>query len=198
MCANHKVEFINQKPQQNGYWLIELNVYDTPLAPGDHFHLAQHALQAWLFSTKGHSSQWLSHIPWPQDLNTTSLNIQSYSVTIDWQRPQCWRVSGLAQAAVFACAQQRQQHQIDTPMIALLHSREAFPFKPQPARFMLEFAAEAIGACPLLEDWGVAHRLASNQALVGCLQSTFDQIPQHWTPSLTTQDWQIHNLTDLL
>lgn len=52
----------------------------------------------------------------------------------------------------------------------ILLSAANFPCVIKPARFMVNDFPELIAACPLLEDWGFANRLASTTGLAGCFE----------------------------
>jgi hypothetical protein len=85
--------------------------------------------------------------------------------------------------ALFAC-QQLHHHAHHT--LVLLQA-DAFPCVIKPARFMVDALANLIAACPLLEDWGFANRLVSQQELPGCFQGNITSllpqlayITQHW------------------
>ncbi len=70
--------------------------------------------------------------------------------------------------------------------LVILGSEVPFPFQARPSQIMVPgMPPEAIGAMPLLEDWGIASRLASLQGYPGCLQGYVTQLVQHWLDALT-------------
>jgi len=50
----------------------------------------------------------------------------------------------------------------------VLLQAEPFPFTPKPARFLVSEFPALIASWPLLDDWGFANRLASDENLPGC------------------------------
>lgn len=53
--------------------------------------------------------------------------------------------------------------------LVLMGSEVPFPFRPRPSQILLDGPPpEVIAAMPLLEDWGIASRLASTQGYAGC------------------------------
>lgn len=85
--------------------------------------------------------------------------------------------------------------------LVLLGAHEAFPFLVKPARFMVSnMPHEAIGACGLLEDWGIANRLASETGQAGCYEGRLSDLLEEWlnhelhsqdkSPSQDTR-WQV-------
>jgi len=67
----------------------------------------------------------------------------------------------------------------------ILGSEAPFPFQPRPSQLMLPGVPEGvIGAMPLLEDWGIASRLASLQGYAGCFQGYVTDLARHWLDAL--------------
>lgn len=65
--------------------------------------------------------------------------------------------------------------------LALMHCKEGFAFRIKPARFMLPLNAQgAIGACPLLEDWKITNRLATDSGEVGTLDGSLADLIEAW------------------
>jgi dihydroorotate dehydrogenase electron transfer subunit len=68
----------------------------------------------------------------------------------------------------------------------ILGSEVSFPFKAQPSKIMLPgMPDEVIAAMPLLEDWGFASRLASQQGYAGCFEGYVTDLARHWLDALT-------------
>jgi len=71
---------------------------------------------------------------------------------------------------------------------AILGSEVPFPFKQVPSQIMLPGMPEGvIGAMPLLEDWGIASRLASLQGYPGCHEGYVTDLARHWLDALDDQ-----------
>lgn len=75
--------------------------------------------------------------------------------------------------------------------LVILGSEVPFPFQACPSRIIVPGLPPAvIGAMPLLEDWGIASRLASLQAYPGCFQGYVTRLVQHWLDALTPEQRQ--------
>ena len=69
--------------------------------------------------------------------------------------------------------------------VVLMGSEVPFPFAARPSRFILPGMPDAvIAAMPLLEDWGVASRLASLQGYPGCFEGYITDLARHWLDAL--------------
>jgi dihydroorotate dehydrogenase electron transfer subunit len=69
----------------------------------------------------------------------------------------------------------------ETQALVLMGSEVPFPFMARPSRIMISDIPEGvIGTMPLLEDWGVACRLASLQAYPGCFDGFVTDLAAHW------------------
>lgn len=65
--------------------------------------------------------------------------------------------------------------------IAFIDTPDSFPFAPCPSRQLIYgLPAEVIAALPLLEDWGIPHRLASLRAQPGCFHGTAEALAHEW------------------
>jgi dihydroorotate dehydrogenase electron transfer subunit len=68
----------------------------------------------------------------------------------------------------------------------IMGSEVPFPFKVVPSRIMIgQLPAHVTGTMPLLEDWGIACRLASLQGYAGCFEGYVTELADHW---ITAQD----------
>ena len=76
----------------------------------------------------------------------------------------------------------------DKQPFAILGSEVPFPFNQVPSQIMLPGMPEGvIGAMPLLEDWGIASRLASLQGYPGCFEGYVTDLARHWLDALDEQ-----------
>lgn len=65
--------------------------------------------------------------------------------------------------------------------LVMMGSEVPFPFTPRPSKLMVPgLPAPVIAAMPLLEDWGIASRLASQQGYPGCFEGFVTQLAAHW------------------
>lgn len=72
-----------------------------------------------------------------------------------------------------------------TPFV-ILGSEVPFPFQQVPSQIMLPGMPDGvIGAMPLLEDWGIASRLASLQGYPGVHEGYVTDLARHWLDGLS-------------
>ena len=63
----------------------------------------------------------------------------------------------------------------------IMGSEVPFPFSPKPSQIMVAgIPPAAIASMPLLEDWGVASRLASRQSYAGCFDGLVTELAAAW------------------
>ncbi|NOX77058.1 MAG: dihydroorotate dehydrogenase electron transfer subunit [Gammaproteobacteria bacterium] len=68
----------------------------------------------------------------------------------------------------------------------IMGSEVPFPFRPQPSKLMLPgLPNEVIAAMPLLDDWGIASRLASQQGYPGCFDGYVTDLARTWLDALS-------------
>lgn len=68
----------------------------------------------------------------------------------------------------------------------IMGSEVPFPFKVMPSRIMIpQLPAHVTATMPLLEDWGIACRLASLQGYAGCFEGYVTELAEQW---ITAQD----------
>ncbi len=73
----------------------------------------------------------------------------------------------------------------DREPLAILGSEAPFPFDARPSQIVIPGMPDGvIGAMPLLEDWGVACRLASLQGYPGCFEGYVTDLARHWLEAL--------------
>jgi dihydroorotate dehydrogenase electron transfer subunit len=67
----------------------------------------------------------------------------------------------------------------------IMGSEVPFPFAPRPSQFMVAGLPPAATACmPLLEDWGIPSRLASQQGYPGCFDGYVTDLARAWLAAL--------------
>jgi dihydroorotate dehydrogenase electron transfer subunit len=73
--------------------------------------------------------------------------------------------------------------------LVLLGSDTSFPFRPRPSVIIVPGIPTGVIACmPLLEEWGIASRLASTADLPGCFEGTVTALAHAWLSSLNPTD----------
>ena len=71
----------------------------------------------------------------------------------------------------------------------LLASEVPFPFTPEPSTIMIDgMPSSVIATMPLLDDWGVPARLASNQGFPGCFDGFITDLARQWLASLVAAE----------
>lgn len=87
---------------------------------------------------------------------------------------------------VFMAEHLRAQKQYQ-PFV-IMGSEIPFPFTARPSKIMVPGMPEGvIAAMPLMEDWGIASRLASLQGYPGCFESYVTGLARHWLDALSTE-----------
>ncbi|MBI3561772.1 MAG: dihydroorotate dehydrogenase electron transfer subunit [Gammaproteobacteria bacterium] len=85
---------------------------------------------------------------------------------------------------VFMADHIRLHHPGFKPLV-IMGSEVPFPFQTQPSKIMLPGIPDGVIACmPLLEDWGIASRLASLQAYPGCFDGYVTELARAWLNTL--------------
>jgi dihydroorotate dehydrogenase electron transfer subunit len=73
----------------------------------------------------------------------------------------------------------------------IMGSEVPFPFQSRPSQIMLPgVPADVIAAMPLLEDWGIASRLASLQGFPGCYEGYVTDLARKWLDALSEEQRQ--------
>ena len=68
-----------------------------------------------------------------------------------------------------------------TSPLVIMGSEVPFPFTVKPSQIMIpQLPAHVTGTMPLLEDWGIACRLASLQGYAGCFEGFVTELADHW------------------
>ncbi len=72
--------------------------------------------------------------------------------------------------------------------LVLMGSEVEFPFRARPSQILVPgMPGEAIACMPLLDDWGIASRLASFGGFPGCFHGYVTDLAAHWLESLDAQ-----------
>jgi dihydroorotate dehydrogenase electron transfer subunit len=86
---------------------------------------------------------------------------------------------------VFIADVLRQDKRTGWQPLVLMGSEVPFPFKARPSTLLVPGMPEGvIGCMPLLEDWGLASRLASKQGYAGCFDGYITDLARAWLKSL--------------
>lgn len=75
------------------------------------------------------------------------------------------------------------------PLVLLGSTGLPFPFRPRPSVIVVPGIPTGIIACmPLIEEWGIASRLASTLDLPGCFEGSAAALADAWLGSLTASE----------
>ena len=75
--------------------------------------------------------------------------------------------------------------------LVLMGSEAPFPFRTRPSQILVPgIQPEVIAAMPLLEDWGIASRLASLQGFAGCHNGYVTDLANQWLDEQSAQQRQ--------
>ena len=70
----------------------------------------------------------------------------------------------------------------------IMGSEIPFPFSTKPSKIVVQnISNEVIAAMPLLDDWGIASRLTSQQGYQGCYQGFVHELAEQWIQGLDEQ-----------
>ena len=73
--------------------------------------------------------------------------------------------------------------------VVFMGSEVPFPFTAHPSRFLLPGMPDAvIAAMPLLEDWDIPSRLASQQGYPGCYEGYITGLARNWLDALSASE----------
>jgi dihydroorotate dehydrogenase electron transfer subunit len=85
---------------------------------------------------------------------------------------------------VFLADRLRIEHEESRPLV-IMGSEVPFPFTSRPSRTLIAGMPAGVIACmPLMEDWGIASRLASLQAYPGCFDGYVTDLARAWLDTL--------------
>lgn len=91
---------------------------------------------------------------------------------------------GVGMPPMIFAAQQLRGNDLFKPL-AILGSEVPFPFRPRPSRILTPAMPDGVIACmPLLDDWGIPCRLASQQGYAGCYQGFVTDLARGWLNTL--------------
>jgi dihydroorotate dehydrogenase electron transfer subunit len=88
---------------------------------------------------------------------------------------------------VFIADVLRQDKRTRWQPLVLMGSEVPFPFKARPSTLLVPGMPEGvIGCMPLMEDWGLASRLASKQGYAGCFDGYITDLARAWLQNLAS------------
>lgn len=91
---------------------------------------------------------------------------------------------GVGMPPMIALAEQLRAEGQPAPLV-ILGSEVPFPFDPRPSRILVPGLPDGvIAAMPLLDDWDIPSRLASQQGYPGCFEGYVTELARHWLRTL--------------
>jgi dihydroorotate dehydrogenase electron transfer subunit len=88
---------------------------------------------------------------------------------------------------VFLADRLRVQDAEMNPLV-IMGSEVPFPFRPRPSQILVPGMPEGAIACmPLMEDWGIASRLASLAGFAGCFEGYVTELARSWIEALLAE-----------
>lgn len=88
---------------------------------------------------------------------------------------------GVGMPPMIYLAEHLKDNARDTQPFVILGSEVPFPFTSRPSQILIDSLPDGvIASMPLLEDWGIASRLASLQGYAGCYEGYVTDLARHW------------------
>lgn len=102
-------------------------------------------------------------------------------------RPRCLLIGGGVGIPPMIFLADRIRVNRQWQALVLMGSEVPFPFRPRPSSILVpSLQAQTIAAMPLLEDWGIASRLASLQGYAGCYNGYVTDMARLWIEEQST------------
>jgi dihydroorotate dehydrogenase electron transfer subunit len=97
---------------------------------------------------------------------------------------------GVGMPPMIALAEQLRAEGLSAPLV-ILGSEVPFPFDPRPSQILVPGLPDGvIAAMPLLDDWDIPSRLASQQGYPGCFDGYVTELARHWLQTLDQESRQ--------
>jgi dihydroorotate dehydrogenase electron transfer subunit len=146
------------------------------------------ALAGWievLYKVVGPGTRALSLLEPPQPLSVLGPIGQGFVPHVE--RPRVLALGGGVGIPPMVFLAEHLRARTDTAWkpLVLMGSEIPFPFRARPSRIVVPAAPpEAIACMPLLDEWGVPSRLASNAGYAGCYGGHVSELAAHWLAQL--------------
>ena len=176
------VEISERQPLCNGFSQISLKTGFENVQPG-HFVLFEENIKSYVL---GQSSENISfivpeHIAALEKVTISKLQGKALSPP----HAQLFNLVVLEDALAAGIFYIKKYRTVFKGLM-ILGSSCPFPFKPCPSRILINgIPNDVIAALPLLEDWGIAHRLASTQFVPGCFEGTALALAEEWEKTVS-------------
>jgi hypothetical protein len=173
----------------NGWWQVSFTLtLPFTLEMGARLHMGETLLAPWRINGQHIDCLALPKIDKPDATQAILLAHQGTPLPhIDANQPLLIMGENLGIADALFAAHHLKHH---AAQCLVLLAGESFPCTIKPARFIVSELPNLIAACPLLEDWGFANRLATESGQVGCFEGNLTQLLQQLN-NTTTIKWQM-------
>ncbi|MDY6944344.1 MAG: hypothetical protein SXG53_01380 [Pseudomonadota bacterium] len=92
-------------------------------------------------------------------------------------------------AALVRAANDLQQADARSPLLVLFGAGDSFAFRPRPSTILVPRMPPGVIACvPVLEEFGIASRLASEAGLPGCYDGPVTELARAWLQSMEPEE----------
>ena len=146
------------------------------------------AAEGWvdcLYKVVGEGSRLLAHRP--RGAVVSSLGPIGRPFVLHPQRPRPLLIGGGVgiPPMVFLADTLRHDQRARWKPLVLMGSEVPFPFRMRPSTLLVSGMPDGvIGCMPLMEDWDIPSRLASQQGYPGCYDGYVTDLARHWLKSL--------------
>jgi dihydroorotate dehydrogenase electron transfer subunit len=88
-------------------------------------------------------------------------------------------------AALIRAANELHQADASSPLLVLFGAADSFSFRPRPSTILVPRMLPGVIACvPVLEEFGIASRLATEAGLPGCYDGPVTELARLWLQSM--------------
>ncbi len=142
-----------------------------------------------LYKIVGPGLEALSHQPVGASLSV--LGPIGHGFVAHPERPRALLVGGgvgIPPMVFLAESLKQRRHEAPWQTLVLMGSEIEFPFRARPSQMLVPgVPSDAIASMPLLDDWGIASRLASCSGFPGCFNGYVTDLAAAWLASLDAQ-----------
>jgi len=160
-------------PLANGWMQVSFN-QAIPLQQGMRFRMGDSLLAPWRWQEQQIDCLALPSEQTLDPIQPITIDHHGFPIAVIEERVDYLLTGeglGIADALLLA-----QHYRAYANQGLVLLAADQFPFAIKPARFMVSELPHLIAACPLLEDWGFANRLASESGLPGCFEGSLSAL----------------------
>lgn len=164
----------------NGYLHLTLEMSATEALPGQYVAIESHHLAYIMGQNKGLELILPPSFPPLEQQQTLSISpFQGSPLPRPDKQQFCLLI--VEPQGLGACLFYLKKYRAHFKGLAIIGAEADFPFFPCPSRQLIPgVPADVIAALPLLEDWGIPHRLASLKEIPGVFEGTAQDFANLW------------------